>query len=429
MLEVFPQLLARDPHGAKRVLVRIDPDDVALMNVALGQSRLDVEGGRRRQLRARAAALHLVDEIEQRRVLHPRKARIEARCRAPDGRPGPQAGRLVCGVESLREARQLRHVRQRDQVAVDSGDAVASRRVARQRHVDDGDALHPILRLHEVHAVDDRVADLAVRVPDDHDVRFGIHRGQGRRVVLRPDPGRVVARFAESAVNQDDLEVGAFTLHARERRRCGARDAAEAHARRGELRAIPQHRARRRKAGDADLHGAAGQDDRSGEERSPRRVIDVCRDVAVRGLRGGAAQEIDAEVEVVIAGCHDVVLQRIERVHDRLRLPLVVAPVVGRERIALQQIAGIDEDDAPRIAGAQRFERRRGPRQPAGRGGVTDIIPPEHAAVDVGGRNDDDVRGVGRGDCLKRDQQCGAEMHSELKIARRALVALPYVQS
>src|SRR2546427_7971306 len=48
------QLLARDPDHAERVLVGVDPRDVALMDVALREPRLHVERRRGRQLRSRS---------------------------------------------------------------------------------------------------------------------------------------------------------------------------------------------------------------------------------------------------------------------------------------------------------------------------------------------------------------------------------------
>ena len=332
MLEVLAQLLARDLDRAERVFVRIDPHDVTLVHIALGQSRLHVEGRGGRQLRPCPAALHFIDEVEQRRILHARVSGIESRRRAADRGACPLARRFVRSGEPLGEARQFGHGSERDQVGVDARHAPAALLTA-QRHVDHRQALDPVLRLHEMHTVDHRVADLAVRVPDDHDVRFRIHGRQRGGVVLGADTRGVVARFAEAAVDQHDLQVRAFTLHARERRGGGTGD--PSHARAGELRAIPQHRAGRRKAGDADLHGAARQDHRLGEDRRAARVFDVRRDVAIRGLRGGAAQEVEAEVEVVVPRRDDVVLQRVQRVDDRLRLAVVVPAVERREGIAL----------------------------------------------------------------------------------------------
>ena len=118
----------------------------------------------------------------------------------------------------------------------------------------------------------------------------------------------------------------------------------------------------------------------------------------------------------------DVVLQRVERVHDRLGLAFVVAGEESREWIALQQVAGVDQDECAGIATAQGLDRSGGTREPAGRGGIPHIVPPEHAAVNVGRGDDDDVRGIGG--TLEGEEQ-REETHSALKIAKRASLALP----
>ena len=64
MLEVFPQLLAADLHGAQRVFIGIDPQHFPLMHLPLRQSRLHIEGRRSGELRSGVAALHFVDEVE-----------------------------------------------------------------------------------------------------------------------------------------------------------------------------------------------------------------------------------------------------------------------------------------------------------------------------------------------------------------------------
>src|SRR5437879_9656337 len=56
-------------------------------------------------------------------------------------------------------------------------------------------------------------------MPDDHEVRFRIDGRERRGIVFRSHPRRVVARFAEAAVEQDDLQVGALAFQAGERRR------------------------------------------------------------------------------------------------------------------------------------------------------------------------------------------------------------------
>src|SRR2546427_5167588 len=108
------QLLARDPDHAERVLVGVDPRDVALMDVALREPRLDVERRRGRQLRSCLATLHFIDEIEQWHVLHPGVSGIESRARAAHRRASPQPGGFMRRGEPLREARRFGHVPQRN---------------------------------------------------------------------------------------------------------------------------------------------------------------------------------------------------------------------------------------------------------------------------------------------------------------------------
>ena len=266
-------------------------------------------------------------------------------------------------------------------------------------------------------------------MPDDHEVRFGIDARQRRRVVFGPHARGVVARFAEAAVDQDDLHVGALALQAGERRRGGVSDAPHADLA-AELSAIPQHRARCRESGDPDLHGTARQHDGLGEQRPTGAVFDIGGDVPVRRFVGGAAQERHPEVEIVIPRCHDVVLERVERVDDGLWLAFVVAAVECRERISLQEIAGVHQDQIAGIARAQRFQCGGGAREPAGRRGIAHVVPAEHATVNVRRRDDDDVRGIGSGRASRlrgglERQEYRQETHSAFKIAERALAALP----
>src|SRR5437879_2626054 len=101
MLQVLAQLQARDPYRTERILVGVDPRHVTLMDVALWQPRLRVEGSGRRQLRPCPAALHLIDEVEQWRVLHAGVARIESRCRGAERGARPLPRRFLRRVEPL----------------------------------------------------------------------------------------------------------------------------------------------------------------------------------------------------------------------------------------------------------------------------------------------------------------------------------------
>jgi len=67
----------------------------------------------------------------------------------------------------------------------------------------------------------------------------------------------------------------------------------------------------------------------------------------------------------VIAGTAASYCKRVERVHDRLRLALVLPCEERREGVALQEIPGIDQHDSAGILRPQRLEDRRGARQAA----------------------------------------------------------------
>ena len=236
------------------------------MYFAFRQAGLNIERRRRGKLRVRSAALHFVDEVEQRRILRACVARVESRPDVAECRRRPEPRRFVGRGEALREARQLCKTPDRNQIGPDCRHVVVAtwRGVLCERYVDDRQTLRPILGLHKVHAVDHRIADLAMCVSDDHEIRLWIDVRQSRRIVFRSHARRVVARFAEAAVNQDDLYVGALALQPGERRSSRAGDPSHAHFA-AELCAIPQHRPWCCESGDADLHRAPRQHDGFGE--------------------------------------------------------------------------------------------------------------------------------------------------------------------
>ena len=123
---------------------------------------------------------------------------------------------------------------------------------------------------------------------------------------------------------------------------------------------IPHHHAGRRESGDPDLHALAGDDGVRREHQGVAVGGDVGGDVPVRGIRGGVPQHVHAEVEFVVAGSRGVVLQRVERIDDRIGALRRLAREVGREGVALDQIARIDENHLVGILRPQRPENRRG---------------------------------------------------------------------
>src|SRR5438552_9670831 len=287
-----------------------------------------------------------------------------------------------------------------------------------------GETLRPVLGLHEMDAVDHRIPDLTVRVADDDEIGPRGHRGERRGVILRADARRVIARLAKAAVNEHHLQIDAGAIERGQRSRPRFGNAADSDATR-ELSPIPQHHAGGGQPGDTDLDGPARYDGRGREQCLPAVVDDVRRDVAVGRLGRGAPQEIDAEIEIMVARRDGVVLQRIQRVDDRLRLALVVAAKECGEVVALQQIAGVEQHEVAGIPGAEGLERRCGTRQAPGGRSIAHIIPAHDSAMNVGRRDDDNVRGIGSSNCLEREQQRGEDLHSARKIAKRTPPALP----
>ena len=139
-----------------------------------------------------------------------------------------------------------------------------------------GQTLHPVLGLHEMDAVDHGVADFAMCMADDDDVRLGVDGRERGGVVLGADACGVVGGRPETTVNEHDLEIHAGALESGHRGRCRFRDAADSHPRGcGELRAIPQQHAGSCEPSDADLHGTPWHHHRWREQRLPAVVDDV----------------------------------------------------------------------------------------------------------------------------------------------------------
>src|SRR5207247_272335 len=81
------------------------------------------------------------------------------------------------------------------------------------------------------------------------------------------------------------------------------------------------------------------------------------------------------------------------------------------------------------LAPERRDHRRRGGQSPRRRG-VAHVVPAEHPAMHIRGSDDHDVRGVGnggreRGGGLLNGEHRQEQIHSALKIAEGARVALP----
>src|SRR2546430_1229704 len=95
LLQIGLQLVPGDADGPQGVLVGVDSRHVALPYLPFRQARPQVEVRRGREIGAGTTALHLVDEVEQRRVLRAPVARGETRSRGTERRRRPRAYSLV----------------------------------------------------------------------------------------------------------------------------------------------------------------------------------------------------------------------------------------------------------------------------------------------------------------------------------------------
>ena len=400
VLEKVLELPPGDAQRHERVLVRVDPHDVAPPDCPVGQPARGVEVRRGSELGSGMPPLHLVDEVEQRRVLGAAVARRRSRdrpCRAPP-RPRParaRARRRGAGRTAGTSPTVASGMRSPRTVATRHRPS-GSPWSAHEPHVHDRQAHRPVLGLDEVDALDHRVAHFPVRVADDDHVRARRHVRQRRRVVLRPDSRRVVGRrLPHAAVNQHDLQVHARPVQCRERRRSRHGDRAYPHPA-AELPSVPDHHPGRREAGDPDADPAAlHHQGRRKQEGIPRSRHHVGTDVAVGGAAVGARQQTETEIEVVIAGCCRVVLECVERIHQGVGAAPFDAPEVARERVPLQQVARVHQDHLVGVLGAQRREDRGRARQSSRGLSVLHVVPAERPAVDVGGGDDHEVGGVG----------------------------------
>src|SRR5206468_10454216 len=96
-----------------------------LAHLAFRQTRGQVEVGGGGEIGARAAALDLVDEVEEGRVLRPPVARGEPGAGGAERRRRPGARALVRGAETPHEAGQLRNREEGDQLGAHRPDAVS----------------------------------------------------------------------------------------------------------------------------------------------------------------------------------------------------------------------------------------------------------------------------------------------------------------
>ena len=168
--------------------------------------------------------------------------------------------------------------------------------------------------------------------------------------------------------------------------------------------------------------------------RMPRRRITVCLgehrragrlvlEVGAHHAEGGPAQRLPQEghpeIEVVVAGRRGVVAQLVHHVDDGVGVPRRHLREVGREGIALEQVAGVHQHDLVGIGGAERIDRARRPDQPARIGPVAHVVPRRRPSVDVRGGDDDEMGGVLDGWRERRQEEQGEQHQGNIRSCRR----------
>ena len=273
----------------------------------------------------------------------------------------------------------------------------------------------PVAGLDHQHAVDRRLGNLPVAVTNDDGVDARHFVGDGGHGILRGDTGQRgvrTGRRVEAGVghHHHHLSAGrARVLHGALQRRHDVVDL-ELFI---EVQLVPDHGPRRGDADDRDAHATAVEEGR----RRPAALAVDPPDVGGEQREGrGRERTVEigkAVVELVIAEHARVVLHGVHRGDDRVRPSESGARGDICQRIALQEVAGIHEDGAPRCRRTQRVENRRNPGKPApALGGVGEVVPTAHATVDVGGGGDDDLdrRDLGgtgpRSEAGRAEQQC-----------------------
>src|SRR5206468_3662699 len=94
----------------------------------------------------------------------------------------------------------------------------------------------------------------------------------------------------------------------------------------------------------------------------------------------------------------------------------------------------VHQHDLLRVLGPQRLDHSRRARQSPRRRGVAHVVPAEYPAMHIRGGDDHDVGGIGnggrgRGGGLLDGEHRQEQIHSALKIAEGARVALPCTTS
>ena len=197
-------------------------------------------------------------------------------------------------------------------------------------------------------------------------------------------------------MRDDNHHGGAGGTSAARGRAHGRHDVAHGHMGGAQVGGVPHHGAWGRGADDPDLHAVALNNRERLPACSTTAHYGVCRQKRKSCLCDDAGEQRYAVVELVIAhGCR-VVLHGVHGRDHGVWCGGVDARRTVGERISLQQVAGVDEDDALWVGRANGIDDGRGAGEAAGRfGGVGVVVPAAEAAVHVGRGGDDDFGAAG----------------------------------
>ncbi len=348
VLEIVTQLPPREAHHLERVLVWVELGDLRHGDGAGAERGVRGERGGGREIGTRGPALHLEHEVDERRVLHARRVGAPGGGRRADGVGHVSHRGVVSGARRLQHLLALGAAHHRNELAALGGHAVAVA-LSDQREVGDAHARGPVARLHEQGAVDRRVGHLAVRVAVDDEVDAGHVLRDLRRDVLAPharEHGVVARRPAQSRVQEQHHGIHAGALHLVDGS-ANLGDHVPDLDTAAKIVAIPEVGPRRGGADDPDAHATALHDAGRLERARPVGLVDVGGEEREPRLPGGHAQRAEPVVELVVADGRRVVPHGVHRRDHGMRGLRADARGHVRERIALEEVAGVDEQHGP----------------------------------------------------------------------------------
>ena len=398
VLEHGLELRARELHHPERVVVRVEPEQVAPRDRSGGDRLTRVEHRRQRDIGARGIDLAALDHLQQWVVGEAAVGGGEHFCRlahdlVEHGARGLGVGspeRAQCGVA-------------RDRVG-DDRDArlgagerpLLERRGAGEAQVDLAERLAvPAGLRHERPADRDR-RDHDMRVPQHQHIDALHLVGQSKAEVLARNLADARPRVAplgggialEPGVEQHDHGLAAFgAAQARHLALCD-RDRID------ELqpaieRGIHQHR-----------HRGGGE-----PEDTHAHAVDVAHDARLEGrLSGARVEHVGGEeresrvgtrrvehgaaaIELVVADRQRVVAERVERRDDRLGVRARPFVPGAHERATEQRVASVHEQGG-RAIGAGRGDQRRQLLESARCGSIAHVVPGRERTMKVGGVED-----------------------------------------